>query len=73
MTSTHRRDARRAWPVRIYRLGAEPGDDLSDATTPEQRLEILAELSRRMWELTAGGAPPAYTRATMPVRIVRGA
>jgi hypothetical protein len=70
MTDDERRRARERWPVRIYRLGEEPGDDLSESTTPEERLEILAALSKRMWELS-GRPLPTYDRAHMPVRIVR--
>lgn len=47
----------RSMPVRVYRLGREPGDDLSAVSTPEQRLAMVAELSRRMWELTGRPVP----------------
>jgi hypothetical protein len=61
---------REQWPIRIYRLGEEPGDDLSALTTPEQRLEMVTLLTARMWELT--GQPfPSYARSAMPVRIIR--
>jgi hypothetical protein len=33
--------SRKTWPVRIYRLGEEPSDDLSEVTTAAQRLEVL--------------------------------
>lgn len=56
----------------VHRLGEEPGDDLSRATTAEQRLEMVAVLSRRMWELT-GRPVPAYDRASMPGRVLRPA
>lgn len=63
---------RRDWPVRVFRLGEEPGDDLSAITTPEQRLAMVWELTARMWELT--GRPwPSYTRATIPIRVLRRA
>jgi hypothetical protein len=56
--------------VRIYRLGEEPRDDLSDSTTAEERLEILRVLSERVWTLS--GKPfPSYARSEIPVRIVR--
>ena len=58
--------------VRVYRLGREPGDDLSAVSTPEQRLAMVAELSRRMWELT-GRPVPSYPRAAMPGRVLRRA
>jgi hypothetical protein len=54
----------------MFRLGEEPGDNLSAVTTAEQRLEIVAELSRRMWELT-GRQIPTYERARIPVRALR--
>ncbi len=64
--------ARESWPVRVYRLGEEPGDDLSATTTAQQRLEMVAVLSARMWELS-GRPVPRYTRASMPGRVVRPA
>jgi hypothetical protein len=59
-------------PARVFRLGEEPGDDLSAVSTPEERLVMLAELSRRMWELT-GRPVPSYSRAAMPGRVLRRA
>lgn len=58
------------WPVRLYSLGAEPGDDISGMTTVAQRLALVEELSVRAWELT-GQALPAYSRSEMPVRMFR--
>lgn len=58
--------------MRIYRLGEEPGDNLSDVTSPSQRVEMVWELSARMWELT-GKPVPAYTREQIPIRIIRPA
>lgn len=61
---------RRAWPVRLYRLGEEPSEDLSALTTPAERIMMVWELTARMWELT--GLPlPSYTRGTMPGRLQR--
>lgn len=57
-------------PVRIFRLGEEPPDDLREATTAAQRLDILRELTRRAWSLS--GRPfPSYSRRQIPVRIVQ--
>jgi hypothetical protein len=72
MTDSFRERAarRRNWVVRVGRLSDEPGDDLSNITTPEQRIAMVWELTARMWELT-GRPRPNYTRATMPVRVVR--
>lgn len=60
------------WPIRIYRLGEEPGDDLSASTSPQERLEMVWELSRRMWALT-GRDRPAQARNELPVRVIRRA
>jgi hypothetical protein len=57
-------------PIRITRLGDDSGDDLSATTTVEERIAMVAVLSARMWELT-GWRLPSYTRATMPVRVLR--
>jgi hypothetical protein len=59
-------------PVRVFRLGSEPGDDLSRQSTAAERVEMVATLSQRMWDLT-GRAVPAYARERMPVRVLRGA
>jgi hypothetical protein len=67
-----RRERRRTWPVRVYRLGEEPGDDLSGITTPSERVEMVWDLSARAWELT-GQPIPVYTRGQIPVRIIRPA
>lgn len=60
----------RGVPVRVFRLGEEPDEDLASSTTAEERLDMVAELSRRMWELT-GREVPSYSRATIPMRLVR--
>lgn len=62
-------ERRRAWPVRIYRLGEEPGDDLSAWTTPEERVALVWELSRRMWALT-GRPSPENPRRQLSIRIL---
>ncbi len=64
--------ARQRRTVRVYRLGEEPGDDLSAHSTPEQRLAMVTVLTRRMWMLT-GRPMPSYTRAAMPGRVLRSA
>ena len=70
MDDNDRRTARDAWPVHVYRLGEEPGDDLSASTTAQERLEMVADLSRRMWELT-GRPVPAAPRSEMAGRVIR--
>ncbi len=57
-------------PARILRLTDHQVDDLSDATTVEERIAMVGVLSRRMWEIT--GRPfPSYSRSEMPARILR--
>lgn len=65
-----RRDARRMMPVQLFRLGEEPGDDLTHRTSAAERLAMVALLSRRMWRLT-GQPEPAYTRDTIPCLVLR--
>jgi len=62
-----RASARRHWPVRKYRLGEEPSDDLSDATTAEERLQMVWRLTVDAWALS-GKRLPDYDRSTAPVR-----
>lgn len=64
----HRDPAR--WPVHVYRLGEEPGEDLSATTTLTERLEMMWILRDRMWELT-GRPVPSYRRSEIPIRLVR--
>lgn len=64
-----RRAARRNWPIRVYKLGQEPPDDLSATTTAEERLAMMWPLARQVWAFT--GRPfPSYKRSEMPIRIV---
>ena len=65
-----RRRARAAWPVRVFRLGEEPSDDLSDRTTAEERLAMMWPLAVDAWT-AAGRALPEYPRRRMPVRVIR--
>jgi len=61
---------RRSWPVHKYSLGAEPSDDLSGQTTPEQRLEMMWPLALEAWSLT-GKPILGYSRAESPVVLIR--
>lgn len=70
--SAERAAARGSWPVRKYRLGAEPSDDLSASTTPEERLAMMWPLALEAWRMT-GRPLPVYARHETPVRCVRGA
>ena len=66
-----RRESRRGWPVRVFRLGDDPGDDLRGSTTPEERLAMMWPLALDAWA-SAGEGLPTYTRDQMPGRVVRG-
>jgi hypothetical protein len=61
---------RRSWPVRRYRLGSEPSDDLSDITTAEERLAMMWPLALEAWSL-AGLPLPDYSRDQTPIRRLR--
>jgi hypothetical protein len=62
--------ARRSWPIRAYRLGEEPDDDLSATTTATERLEMMWPLAVDAW--TSSGRPiPDYPRHQTPIRVVR--
>jgi len=63
-------EARRSWPIRRYRLGEEPSDDLSDVSTAAERLGMMWPLTRDAWRL-AGREMPEYTRAEAPGRVIR--
>ena len=65
-SSGDRRAGRAAWPVRVYRLGGAPGDDLSRETTPAQRLAMMWPLAIEAWAL-AGRALPTYGRHELPL------
>lgn len=68
--STVRATARRSWPVRLFRLGDEPSDDLSPVTTPEERVAMMWPLALEAWAL-AGRSVPTYARSETPVHCVR--
>jgi hypothetical protein len=63
-----RAGSRRAWPVRLVALGAEPRDHLERSTTPEERLAMAWTLTLEAWALS-GRPIPAYPRAASPVRL----
>ena len=65
-----RRAARARWPVRKFRLGAEPGPDLSATTTASERLAMMWPLAREAWAFS-GRDIPDYPRHRSPIRIIR--
>ena len=65
-----RRRARADWPVTRYRSGEEPSDDLSDVTTPAERIAMMAELAEAAWKI-AGRPLPSYERSNIPGRLFR--
>lgn len=62
--------ARRHWPVRTFRLGEEPADDLRASTTAAERLEMVWLLTVDAWTLS-GREIPGYERREAPVRVIR--
>lgn len=65
-----RAEARRSWPIRKYRLGEEPDEDLSSTTTARERLQMMWPLTVETWALS-GRPIPDYPRHQTPVRVVR--
>ena len=66
-----RRRARGGWPIRVFRLGEEPPDDLSGRTTAEERVAMMWPLAVDAWT-TSGRGLPQYPRHQMPGRVIRG-
>ena len=62
--------ARSSWPVRRFKLGEEPEDDLSETTTPEERLAMMWPLAVQAWTLS-GRSLPTYDRSSIPIRVYR--
>lgn len=62
--------SRRNWPIRVYRLGEEPSEDLSAVTTAAERLAMMWPLALDAWAV-AGRPLPDYPRHLAPVRILR--
>ena len=65
-----RRAARARWPIVRFRLGEEPSDDLSDVTTPAERIAMMWPLAEAAWRL-AGRPLPTYERRNIPSRLFR--
>ena len=58
--------ARSHWPVRKFKLGEEPSDDLSDMTTAAERLAMMWPLALQAWAL-ARRPLPTYDRSRIPI------
>ncbi len=61
---------RAAWPIRQFRLGEEPGEDLSATTTAEERLAMMWPLAVDAF-CVRGGSSAASPRAHWPVKVRR--
>ena len=57
-------------PVRIVPLSSDEAQDSYVEGTIDERLALVAHLSRRAWAAT-GRPMPSYTRATIPIVITR--
>lgn len=65
-----RAEARRNWPVRKFRLGEEPSEDLSEITTAAERLGMMWQLAQDAWAM-AGKEIPDYPREETPITVRR--
>jgi len=63
-----RRAARSSWPITRHELKADQTDDLSDSTTPAERIAMMKELAETAWRL-AGRTLPTYARRDTPGRL----
>jgi hypothetical protein len=68
--SDARRRARADWPVARHALSDDPGDDLSDVTTAEERIAMMRPLAEEAWRV-AGRTLPTYDRKDIPGRLFR--
>ena len=66
-----RRRARASWPIRVFRLGEEPPDDVSHLT-PDERIALVWPLTVRAWRLS-GRELPDVPRSQWPGRVIRPA
>jgi hypothetical protein len=71
-TFDERRRARAAWPIRRVALEKEALTDDRISDDPDDRVAMVAILTRTQWTLS-GAELPRYTRADMPGRIIRPA
>jgi hypothetical protein len=68
--SRQRARRRGTWKVRSFRLGEEPGEDLSETTTVAERMAMMWELAVEAWTLS-GQPLPVYRRDETPTRLYR--
>jgi hypothetical protein len=61
-----RRGARASWPIRRFKLGSEPHEDLRTTTTAEERLAMVESLTSECWPMT-GQTPDEYSRQETPI------
>ncbi len=65
-----RAEARRDWPVRVFKVGEEPTENLAATTTASERLEMMWPLAKSAW-LLAHGEITDYPRGEIPGQVVR--
>jgi hypothetical protein len=58
------------WPSRVYNLGKEPDEDLSETTTMAERVAMVWQLTLDAWA-SAGEPIPDYPREKTPIRVIR--
>ena len=54
--------------ARVVALRSDEASDARVPGTPSERLELLRDLSRRMWALTKRPLP-SYSRSSIPVKL----
>jgi hypothetical protein len=62
---------RKSWPIRVFRLGEEPPDQvITTTTTAAERLAMMWPLALDAW-VSMGRPLPDYPRHQAPVRVLR--
>ena len=69
-SEARRRAARARWPIARFAVGDERADDLSEVTTPAERIAMMWELAESAWKV-AGRPLPTYDRSNIPARLFR--
>lgn len=69
-SEAERRAARARWPIVRFAVADKRADDLSEVTTPVERVAMMWELAKSAWTV-AGRSLPTYERSDVPARLFR--
>jgi hypothetical protein len=69
-TYEERARARALWPIRALALGDEALTDDRDTSSVDERIALVATLTREQWAF-GGRELPTFARVEMPGRVLR--